>query len=142
MTTRLLSAGCLTLALCVGALNLTLIMSPASAETGRAAGTPAVSRAAGDVRSPSLRRARIARGTGRGAVGRRPPKGYGFLPGYEDPIRPRVIRRPVFELRYFDRWGRANYGYGRPGFFRGRWNGGSMGPCWKSTPIGAMWTCG
>ena len=23
-----------------------------------------------------------------------------------------------------------------------RWNGGSFGPCWTSTPIGLMWNCG
>ena len=34
------------------------------------------------------------------------------------------------------------YGWGRPGFYRGRWNGGSFGPCWTSTPIGMMPTCG
>ena len=60
--------------------------------------------------------------------------GYGFLPGYRPPQqvaweRARA-RGPVF---YWD---------ARPGFYRGRWNGGGFGPCWERTPIGPMWTCG
>jgi hypothetical protein len=31
---------------------------------------------------------------------------------------------------------------GRPGFYRGRYNGGSIGACWTQTPIGPVWTCG
>ena len=34
------------------------------------------------------------------------------------------------------------YGWGGPGFYRGRYNGGSFGPCWTWTPIGRMWNCG
>jgi hypothetical protein len=34
------------------------------------------------------------------------------------------------------------YYFGRPGFFRGRYNGGSIGPCWTQTPIGPIWNCG
>jgi len=60
--------------------------------------------------------------------------GYGFLPGYRPPQRvawERVrARGPVY---YWD---------ARPGFYRGRWNGGGFGPCWERTPIGPMWTCG
>ena len=33
-------------------------------------------------------------------------------------------------------------GWGGAGVYRGRWNGGSFGPCYASTPIGMMWTCG
>ena len=29
-----------------------------------------------------------------------------------------------------------------PGFYRGRYNGGSFGPCWSWTPIGPAWNCG
>jgi hypothetical protein len=29
-----------------------------------------------------------------------------------------------------------------PGFYRGRNNGGSFGPCWTWTPIGRAWNCG
>jgi hypothetical protein len=60
--------------------------------------------------------------------------GYGFLPGYRSPERiewERARNRgPVF---YWD---------ARPGFYRGRWNGGGFGPCWTQTPIGPMWNCG
>jgi hypothetical protein len=59
--------------------------------------------------------------------------GYGFLPGYRSPER--------------IAWERARsrgpvYWYGRPGFYRGRWNGVGFGPCWTQTPIGPMWNCG
>ena len=59
--------------------------------------------------------------------------GYGFLPGYRSPER--------------IEWERAQnrgpeYWYGGPRFYRGRWNGGSFGPCWTQTPIGPMWNCG
>jgi len=61
-------------------------------------------------------------------------RGYGFLPGYRSPERiewERARERgPVF---YWD---------ARPGFYRGRWNGGGFGPCWTQTPIGPMWNCG
>ena len=60
--------------------------------------------------------------------------GYGFLPGYRSPERiaweRARARGPIF---YWD---------GRPGYYRGRWNGGGFGPCWERTPIGPMWTCG
>ena len=46
------------------------------------------------------------------------------------------------EWRYWDYYGNVRYGWGRPGFYRGRYNGGSFGPCWTSTPIGMMPTCG
>jgi hypothetical protein len=32
--------------------------------------------------------------------------------------------------------------FGRPGFYGGRYNGGSFGPCWTQTPIGPVWNCG
>jgi hypothetical protein len=32
--------------------------------------------------------------------------------------------------------------FGRPGFYGGRYNGGSFGPCWTRTPIGPVWNCG
>lgn len=63
--------------------------------------------------------------------------GYGFLPGYRPP---EVIERERAE-RY---WASGPHWYGPawPGFYRGRWNGGGFGPCYASTPIGYMWTCG
>jgi len=75
--------------------------------------------------------------------------GYGFLPGYHQPPNNNV---PIYGPRgaigdadapapsyWYD--GGWRY-YGRPGFFRGRYNGGSFGPCWTPTPIGPMWNCG
>ena len=64
--------------------------------------------------------------------------GYGFLPGYRPP---EVIARDRAE--HYDRlYGHHYYGPAWPGFYRGRWNGGGFGPCYVSTPIGYMWTCG
>ena len=77
-------------------------------------------------------------------------RGYGFLPGYTDPGRTASPatrsaryggRYEPYEPRYwYD--GQLRYGWGEPGFYRGRWTGGSFGPCWTSTPIGLMWNCG
>jgi len=75
--------------------------------------------------------------------------GYGYLPGY----RPSLAEmngvpvlgadpRPKREYRYFDYYGNARYGWGGAGFYRGRYNGGSFGPCWTYTPIGMMPNCG
>jgi hypothetical protein len=74
--------------------------------------------------------------------------GYGFLPGYHQPPNNNV---PIYGPKgsigdapgapsYFYNGGW--YYYGRPGFFRGHYNGGSFGPCWTWTPIGPMWNCG
>jgi hypothetical protein len=64
-------------------------------------------------------------------------RGYGFLPGYRPP---QVIERER-ERRTWES-GPHWYGPAWPGFYRGRWNGGGFGPCYVSTPIGYMWTCG
>ena len=72
-------------------------------------------------------------------------RGYGFLPGYRQPPDLTDWRTPRStgpEIRYWDYDGHIRYGWGRPGFYRGRWNGGSFGPCWTWTPIGMMPTCG
>jgi hypothetical protein len=88
------------------------------------------------------------------------PHYYGFLPGYQQPLNNAA---PLFKQeasvlrnarrkkrhwyigptpRYYNYWdGQLRYP-GRPGFYRGRYNGGSFGPCWTQTPIGAVWTCG
>jgi hypothetical protein len=75
---------------------------------------------------------------------------YGFLPGYRQPPnlsdwRDRSARYhgpyEPYERRYWS-YGQPRYGWGGAGFYRGRWNGGSFGPCWTSTPIGMMWNCG
>jgi hypothetical protein len=75
--------------------------------------------------------------------------GYGFLPGYHQPPDNRV---PVYGSKgsiggtrddapsYWYDDGR--YYFGDPGYFHGRYNGGSFGPCWTWTPIGLMWNCG
>ena len=69
-------------------------------------------------------------------------KGYGFLPGYPRSERERRRDRVLSDRRYIGWDGRAYYGFGQPGFYRGQYNGGSMGPCWTSTPIGFMYNCG
>ena len=75
--------------------------------------------------------------------------GYGFLPGYRQPpnptipvLGPRGAARgyPDYSPQYW--YGGDWYYYGRPGFYRGRYNGGSYGPCWTWTPIGPHWNCG
>ena len=85
---------------------------------------------------------------------------YGFLPGYQQPLNNSA---PLFKQeasvlrnarrhrrhwyigptpRYYNFWdGELRYP-GRPGFYRGRFNGGSFGPCWTLTPIGPVWNCG
>jgi hypothetical protein len=75
-------------------------------------------------------------------------RGYGFLPGYRPQLAESqgtpVYGRPLprREARYFDYYGNVRYGWGAPGFYRGRYNGGSFGPCWTYTPIGMMPNCG
>ena len=64
--------------------------------------------------------------------------GYGFLPGYHQPPNPAEVHYGAPNYLY----GGGRYYFGEPGFFRGRWNGGSFGPCWTHTPIGLMWNCG
>ncbi|MBN9008281.1 MAG: hypothetical protein J0H40_23090 [Rhizobiales bacterium] len=88
------------------------------------------------------------------------PHHYGFLPGYRQPLNnaaplfkqeasvlrnARRQRRHWYidpNVQYFNFYeGQWRYP-GRPGFYRGRYNGGSVGPCWTQTPIGPVWTCG
>jgi hypothetical protein len=73
-------------------------------------------------------------------------RGYGFLPGYRPPPDnldlpgKRRSRQVRYERRYWHN-GQIYYGWGYPGYYRGRWNGGGFGPCWTPTPIGMMPTC-
>jgi hypothetical protein len=73
--------------------------------------------------------------------------GYGFLPGYHQPPNETIPvygpnrSGPDYTPRYYGYDGEWHY-FGRPRFFRGRYNGGSFGPCWTQTPIGLMWNCG
>jgi hypothetical protein len=85
--------------------------------------------------------------------------GYGFLPGYQQPLNNSLPlydqkngtrrlanreRRPWYidpTPRYYGYDGNSYY-FGRPGFYRGHYNGGSFGPCWTQTPIGPVWNCG
>ena len=89
--------------------------------------------------------------------------GYGFLPGYHQPLS---NSQPVFDVKpkgraasrvvvlrkrppwyidpvpsYYGFDGDWHY-FGRPGFYRGRYNGGSFGPCYTRTPAGPIWNCG
>lgn len=75
---------------------------------------------------------------------------YGFLPGYRHPLpltewRDRAPRYGggdfTVNRRYWSGY-EWRYGWGGPGFYRGRWNGGTVGPCWTQTPIGPQWNCG
>jgi hypothetical protein len=75
---------------------------------------------------------------------------YGFLPGYRQPPyiaewRDRSPRHGGGDFsrdrRYWSGW-EPRYGWGYPQYYRGRWNGGTFGPCWNNTPIGPMWNCG
>jgi hypothetical protein len=84
--------------------------------------------------------------------------GYGFLPGYppaELAQRGRILvdrsRRPYNYYGPYQEYvvrgpyvyqGRTVYGYGGPGFYQNRYNGGSIGPCYTQTPIGPVWNCG
>jgi len=85
--------------------------------------------------------------------------GYGFLPGYQQPLNnsaplykqkdalrrlARQNRRPWYIDRtpYYYNWNGDPRYFGRPGFYGGRYNGGSFGPCWTRTPIGPVWNCG
>ena len=85
--------------------------------------------------------------------------GYGFLPGYEQPLNNSLPlyeqknamrrlmnseKRPWYNYptpRYYG-WDGNQYYFGQPGFYRGHYNGGSFGPCWSQTPIGPVWNCG
>jgi hypothetical protein len=76
--------------------------------------------------------------------------GYGFLPGYHQPPNNTVpvfgakgaaTGEPDYSPQYFGYDGELHY-FGRPRFYRGRYNGGSFGPCWTWTPIGPAWNCG
>ena len=86
-------------------------------------------------------------------------QGYGFLPGYHQPLNNALplFKQTRADLRMARRERRHWYidpppryygwdGYlrypGRPGFYRGHYNGGSIGPCWTQTPIGPVWNCG
>lgn len=68
-------------------------------------------------------------------------------PGYRSPEQIERARRAEINRsrRAYYRAGGVPIYYWKdpdPRFYRGRWNGGSFGPCWTSTPIGYMWNCG
>jgi hypothetical protein len=73
-------------------------------------------------------------------------KGFGFLPGFSPAERrERAVDRWREERRgpYYIYGGPGYWSsFSRPGFYRGRYNGGGFGPCWTRTPIGAVWNCG
>jgi hypothetical protein len=65
------------------------------------------------------------------------PPGVGFLPGYRTPEQ---LRHIEYRPRYW--YAGSPYYFGPPGWYHGRYTGGSFGPCWTSSPIGMQWTCG
>jgi hypothetical protein len=84
---------------------------------------------------------------------------YGLPPGYHQPpsnSQPLYVQKDALpHMAHRDRrpWYidpvPSYYGYdgnwyyfGEPGFYRGRYNGGTFGPCWTRTPIGPIWNCG
>lgn len=77
------------------------------------------------------------------------PRGFGFLPGYVPPLPNSIPVAHGYGQRFtgsryprFWYYDQAYYGYGSPRYYRGRWNGGSFGPCYTQTPIGPVWNCG
>lgn len=128
----------------------TSLLWPAAA--AKEAGAKRVTRVAAPSRTYALKTYAPTTYTSKRAAKQR-RHNYGFLPGYRQPpnLSDWRDRRPgygyrahsgPYEMRYWTYDGRLLYGWGGPGFYRGRWNGGSMGPCWTSTPIGFMWNCG
>ena len=72
---------------------------------------------------------------------------YTTPPGYRTPEQIERARRAEINRSrraYYRAGGQPIYYWKDPDprFYRGRWNGGSFGPCWTSTPIGYMWNCG
>jgi len=63
--------------------------------------------------------------------------GYGFLPGVRTPAQIEHER-----ARRFYASSPHYYGPAWPRYYRGRWNGGGFGACYRQTPIGYMWICG
>ncbi|SFN84615.1 hypothetical protein SAMN05216573_12381 [Bradyrhizobium sp. Rc3b] len=86
-------------------------------------------------------------------------QGYGFLPGYRQPLSDSIplykqkesmgrLSRPNRRHWYIDPvpeyygWDGEWHYFGHPDLRGGRYNGGSFGPCWTRTPIGPIWNCG
>ena len=72
---------------------------------------------------------------------------YTTPPGYRTPEQIERARRAEINRSrraYYRAGGQPIYYWKDPDprFYRGRWNGGSFGPCWTSTPFGYMWNCG
>ena len=77
--------------------------------------------------------------------------GYGFLPGYHQPPnnaipvfgrKGTITGEPDYNTPYYYGYNGERYYFGEPGFYSGRYNGGSFGQCWTWTPIGPAWNCG
>lgn len=122
--------------LVVAALVAMLVAASPLAARAAASQDRSVETAPASVKKP-VRKKRVAR----------VPRGTGFLPGYRTPEQ--IERQRYAEIQrerraYYRAGGPRIYywGYSDPGFYRGRWNGGSFGPCWTSTPIGYQWNCG
>lgn len=108
--------------------------------------TPAAAAPSPDPAKASV--AKSARAKNKNRV-RHIPRGVGFLPGYRTPAQIERERYKEWqrERRAYERSGVPpvyyyDWGYPQAGFYRGRWNGGSFGPCWTVTPIGYQRNCG
>jgi hypothetical protein len=74
-------------------------------------------------------------------------KRWATPPGYRTPAQ--IERKRHAEIQrdrraYYRAGGQRIYYWSDPNprFYRGQWNGGSFGPCYTWTPIGAVWNCG
>jgi hypothetical protein len=74
-------------------------------------------------------------------------KRWATPPGYRTPAQIERAHRDRIQRdrrAYYRAGGQRIYYWSDPNprFYRGQWNGGSFGPCYTWTPIGAVWNCG
>jgi hypothetical protein len=120
------SLAAILVALCLGA------PAPAFADTGETA-------------TPLRKKTQVTRQATRPA--KRPVARWTTPPGYRSPEKIERERRVQINRdrrAYYRAGGQRIYYWSDPNprFYRGQWNGGSFGPCYTWTPIGAVWNCG
>jgi len=137
------------------ALLATSLMLPAAAlARPQADATPAVTSKVANKKTKVTVRPSARNSTAKKPATKTRWRGYGFLPGYRQPpaltdwrAQNRISAwRARTEPRYwaiypYSGYAQLRYGWGEPGIYRGRWNGGSFGPCWTQTPIGMIYSC-